>query len=116
METPLTYAITLFARIISAIIGRRKKPAQAIPGAPPIPRVEPEVGWVRGGTLYRYVGRASTITVPLPSLHTQQAREDRGLGGVALYMTWADVASPSFSKQLIDQIKALSGEGGARKR
>ncbi len=113
METPLTYALTLLARIVSAILKRREKPEAPPPGMPPARR-ETEAGWVRGGSLYRYVGRASTITVTLPSLYTQEAAEDKGPGGIASYLTWADMVSPNFSRTLINQIRALKGERGAR--
>jgi hypothetical protein len=115
METALAYVVALFVRILKAVLERRKRPAEeAVPGAPPAPR-EAEAGWVRGGSLYRYVGRASTLSVVLPSLYTQQAAEERGPEGVTTYMTWADMTSPEFTRRLAERIRALRGEGrGAR--
>jgi len=115
METALAYVVALFTRLLKAVLERRKRPAEeAVPGAPPAPR-EAEAGWVRGGSLYRYVGRASTISVVLPSLYTQPAAREEGPEGVTTYMTWADVASPEFARRLVEGIRAARGEGrGAR--
>jgi len=61
------------------------------------------------------VGRASTLSVVLPSLYTQPAAEERGPEGVTTYMTWADMTSPEFNRRLAERIRALRGEGrGAR--
>jgi hypothetical protein len=115
METALAYVVALAARIARAILERRKRPAEeAVPGAPP-PRREVEAGWVKGGSLYRYAGRASTLGVVLPSLYTQEAAGEGGPEGVTTYMTWADVVSPNFTRNLIERIRSLrGGEGGAR--
>jgi hypothetical protein len=116
VETPMTYAITLLARGVAYLLRRRReKPGPERPPGAPAPRPE-EPGWSRGGSLYRYRGTATTVSVVLPSLYTERAAEEApGREGVNIYMTWADIASPGFAKTVTDMVRAARGGGGARR-